>query len=181
MIRAYDDFLSKLTCGPIPVSDMLSDLDGETTLCGEASFQVIRTVMRLEFAGYQYGKYRKRSTPSPYVREVFSCGHSEETVLGCYAWHRPRKTASCYECSEVVREDHMKLDEKRQNEKHQMELELTALRNQLIEVLMASPIANRDVRLAFAALVGVALPLLKSQMGEKEALRLWHDAPDHIR
>lgn len=63
-------------------------------------FEVTRTVVRLEFAGYQY--LRNYTVPRPYVREVFSCGHSEETTLGQYNWKRPRKTTNCFQCSKAI-------------------------------------------------------------------------------
>lgn len=111
MIYRYDDFLARLTHGPIPVSESLSDRDGEAKCvgCGQLgckgcsmggpAFEVTRTVMRLEFGGYQY---RNRYKPSPYVREVLSCGHSQETTVGQYNWQRPPGTTTCFECSRAI-------------------------------------------------------------------------------
>jgi hypothetical protein len=96
----YDEFLARLKNGPILISVVVSVQDGEITHCGHNCFEVTRTVMRLEYAGYQS---RKRLTVlSPYVREVYSCGHSDEYSVGSFNWQRPRKTTMCYECSKAV-------------------------------------------------------------------------------
>jgi hypothetical protein len=115
MIYRYDDFLARLTHGPIPISESLGERDGEVMCvgCGQTgcagcsvggpAFDVTRTVIRLEFAGYQY---RNRIKPSPYVREVLSCGHNNETTVGQYRWQRPPKTATCFACSRIKEEYH---------------------------------------------------------------------------
>lgn len=97
-LRRYDPFLCSLSRGAIVISDGLSPLDGETRCTGRY-FEVIRTVIRLEFAGYQFHNGLKAS---PYVREVYSCGHSHEWVLGSFNWRKPRKTADCFSCSDAI-------------------------------------------------------------------------------
>ena len=99
MSHRYDEFLWELARGPILVSDAPSGLDGEMTCTGRY-FEVTRTVIRLEYAGYQYRQGRR--IPRPYVRVVMSCGHSHETTVGAYDWNKRPKTAVCYECSDAV-------------------------------------------------------------------------------
>jgi hypothetical protein len=98
MIHQYDDFLARLAHGPIVIADALACEDGEARCIGN-SFEITRTVMRLEYAGYQC---RNRRKPSPYIREVYSCGHSHEITLGSFNWQKPRKTTICCECAEVL-------------------------------------------------------------------------------
>jgi hypothetical protein len=112
LLHAYDGFLARLARGPIPISDSLSAHDGEARCdgCGEVgcagcsdcgpSLGVTRTVLRLEYAGYRYGDHYRRL--APYVREVLSCGHTQDTAVGTYPWKRPRRTSVCGECSAAI-------------------------------------------------------------------------------
>lgn len=95
MSRVYDEFLLQLVQGPLTISRDLAPQDGENMGC-----EIIRTVMRLEYLGYRYRSHHR--IPRPYVREVYSCGHNEESTLGTYNWRRPRKTGACFECSRIA-------------------------------------------------------------------------------
>ena len=99
MSRKYDEFLWQLCRGPIAIQqdDRPVRGDGEMIETGRY-YEVIRAVVRLEFAGYQYHS----RIPRPYVRECLSCGHTAETTIGQFSWRKPRKTAACYECSEAA-------------------------------------------------------------------------------
>lgn len=96
MSRQYDEFLWRLGRErSITISTDLSPHDGENTGC-----EIIRTVMRLEYLGYRYPS--RRRIPAPCVREIYSCGHVEESGLGTYNWRRPRKTGACFGCSRIA-------------------------------------------------------------------------------
>lgn len=97
VIHRYDNFLARLKRGPIPISDSLSGLDGDTRCTGRY-FEVSRTVVRLEFLGYR----QRGNLLVPYLREVYSCGHSYESSVGSFCWTRPRKWTACMECSDAI-------------------------------------------------------------------------------
>jgi hypothetical protein len=90
----YDDFLWRLCRGPILIEQDRVQQDGEMHETGRY-YEVMRAVVRLEFAGFQY----RSRIPRPYVRVIYSCGHASETTIGQYNWQKPPKTAVCSECS----------------------------------------------------------------------------------
>lgn len=100
MSHRYDDFVAQLARGPITISEPPWDSYFEVHCTGRY-FEVTRSVVRLEFAGYrQCGNNHARLVPC--VREVFACGHSEENTAGQFSWQRPRRTAMCCKCSDAI-------------------------------------------------------------------------------
>jgi hypothetical protein len=89
-LRAYSKFLERLKVAPLVFPRSLVFGEGDEGGQGD----ILRSVVRLEFSGYK----RSRGRDVPCVREVLACGHWHESSLGNYGWQRPRKTAGCWEC-----------------------------------------------------------------------------------
>ena len=96
MPRAYDSFLARVRKAPIVVC---SEFKPEALAPDDGSNGPQVAVLRIEFDGFRRSPVHGVITP--YVAEVFSCGHRNVEALGSINWRRPRRFTTCSDCREM--------------------------------------------------------------------------------